>query len=181
MHQSGGLFQAHMALVRCRALKTHFQSSFFVNVCVSSCSLTSVYMASRPLKSFFVLGRLVLQLAQGSQIFMWQLASKKQMPLSQEDTHLRLVSFSNNSSCFLIQRRDGVYTQSQNQRSRHQPHCRNAVTKWPCRGENGMCPCLTGFLGKAVCMRGCGRSRVINYININIVWNGGTVCMCADL
>lgn len=80
MHQSRGLFQAHMALVRCWALKTHFQSSFFVNVCMSSCSLTSVYMASRFLKSFFVLGRLVLQLAQGSQLcFMWQLASKKQM------------------------------------------------------------------------------------------------------
>lgn len=80
MHQSRGLFQAHMALVRCWALKTHFQSSFFVNVYMSSCSLTSVYMASCPLKSFFVLGHLVLQLAQGSQMcFMWQLASKKQM------------------------------------------------------------------------------------------------------
>lgn len=138
MHQSRSLFQAHMALVRCWALKTHFQSSFFVNVCMSSCSLTSVYMASRFLKSFFVLGCLVLQLAQGSQMcFMWQLASKKQMSQSQEDTLLRLLSWSDNFTCLLIQHHDRVYTQSQHQRSRYQPHLRNAVTKWPCRGGMG--------------------------------------------
>lgn len=151
MHQSRGLFQAQVALVKCRALEAHFQSNFFRNVCMSSCSLTSVYMVSRPLKSFFVLGLLILQLAQGNQMcFMWQLASKKQMSLSQEDTHFRLVSWSDNFTCVLTEFMPRVKTQE------HQPHVRNTVTKWPRRGHNGMYPLLTGFLGKTVCMWGCG-------------------------
>lgn len=54
--------------------------------------LKPVYIAPLPPKSFFMLGLLILPLALGSQVrFMWQLASKKQMPMGQKEAHLRLV------------------------------------------------------------------------------------------